>query len=37
MSHKAVKLYLEKNTTIKVLFDDGITKEYDVLSLVKKV
>ncbi|MBR5341664.1 MAG: helix-turn-helix domain-containing protein [Erysipelotrichaceae bacterium] len=36
MSHKAVKLYLEQNTTLKVLFDDGITKEYDVLSLSEK-
>lgn len=36
MSHKAIKLYLEQNTTLKVLFEDGITKEYDVLSLSKK-
>lgn len=36
MSHKAVKLYLELNTTIKVLFDDGVTKQYDVLSLADK-
>ena len=36
MSYKAVKLYLKENTTIRVLFDDGITKEYDVLSLANK-
>ena len=36
MSYKAVKLYLKQDTTIRVLFDDGITKEYDVLSLSKK-
>lgn len=36
MSYKAVKLYLKQDTTIRVLFDDGIIKEYDVLSLSKK-
>ena len=36
MSNKAVKLYLKQGTTIRVLFNDGITKEYDVLSLSDK-
>ena len=36
MTNKAVKLYLGKDTLIKVLFDNGITKEYDVLSLSEK-
>ena len=36
MTNKAVKLYLKQGTTIRVLFSDGITKEYDVLSLSNK-
>ena len=36
MTNKAVKLYLKQGTTIRVLFSDGITKEYDVLSLSGK-
>lgn len=30
---KIVKLYIKENTTIEVLFNDGITKRYDCLSL----
>lgn len=33
---KAVKLYLREGTTFDVLFDDGITKRYDILSLADK-
>lgn len=30
---KIVKVYFKENTTIEVLFDDGVYKRYDVLSL----
>lgn len=36
MNNKAVKLYFKKGTTLQILFSDGLTKEYDVLSLANK-
>lgn len=30
---KIVKLYIKENTTIEVLFNDGITKRYDCLAM----
>ena len=33
---KAIKLYLREGTTFDVLFDDGITKRYDILRLEEK-
>ena len=36
MTNKAIKLYLKQGTTLRVLFLDGITKEYNVLSLSNK-
>ena len=36
MENKAVKLYFDKGTTLRILFSDGITKKYDVLELAKK-
>lgn len=36
MNNEAVKLYLKKGTTIEILFLDGTTRKYDVLSLADK-
>lgn len=36
MEQDAVKLYLKEGTAIEVLFDDGITKLYDMEKLFKK-
>lgn len=36
MKNEAVKLYIKKGTTIEILFLDGTTRKYDVLSLVDK-
>lgn len=33
---KAIKLYLREGTTFDILFDDGITKRYDILTLADK-
>lgn len=33
---KAIKLYLREETTFDVLFDDGITKRYDIMWLAEK-
>lgn len=33
---KAIKLYLKEGTTLRLLFEDGITKEYDVLTLANE-
>lgn len=33
---KAIKLYLREGTTFDVLFDDGITKRYDILMVADK-
>ena len=33
---KAIKLYLREGTTFDVLFDDGLTKRYDILKLAGK-
>ena len=33
---KAIKLYLREGTAFDVLFDDGITKRYDILMLADK-
>lgn len=33
---KAVKLYLQEGTILDVLFDDGVTKRYDILQLSDK-
>lgn len=33
---KAIKLYLREGTTFDVLFDDGLTKRYDILKLADK-
>ncbi len=33
---KAIKLYLREGTTFDVLFDDGVTKRYDILLLAEK-
>lgn len=36
MKQDAVKLYLREGTVIEVLFDDGITKRYDMEKLFAK-
>ena len=36
MEQDAVKLYLKEGTVIEVLFDDGITKRYDMEKLFAK-
>ena len=36
MFHKAVQLYFNKGTSLSVLFEDGITKTYDVMKLAKR-
>ena len=36
MEQDAVKLYLKEGTTIEVLFDDGVTKRYDMCRLFSK-
>lgn len=32
--NRAVKLYIEKDTTVKLLFDDGITKKLDLKTIL---
>lgn len=34
--YKAIKLYLKEGTNLEVLFDDGVTKRYDILKLSNK-